>query len=106
MGRLQLWVYVSTISYCESHYHIGKHWEYVTVFTLNQGKGLAYTKVISEALRHIVKRSAILHLRVLPFDERWVSLRVIVYMWEATQQEQQISMFAVIVECQDQIFSS
>lgn len=34
------------------------------------------------------------------------SLRVLVYMWGTTQQEKQISVFAMIVECRDQILSS
>lgn len=57
MGRLQLWAYVSTISYCESHYHIGIHWEYGTVLRnkkifINQGNGLAYTKFLISAKDH------------------------------------------------------
>ncbi len=82
MGRLQLWANVSTISYCESHYHIGIHWKYGTVLRnrnifINQGNGLAYSKFLISPKDHPFYITCLAS----------VSLKVPVYMWEPSKEK-------------------
>lgn len=105
MGRLQLWANVSTISYCESNYHIGIHWKYGTVLRnknifINQGNGLAYSKFLISPKDH-------------PFYIACLALWWKMSLSESSclyvrtkQREKHIRVFTIVVECREEIFPS